>query len=213
MLFKNFGEQYNGEFFIWGAGGLGFEILGWMIAEGLDLGLFKGFIADTDNIVDERLKYPVFNDVYELGSINVLVCIGSATGRRSVALKLGGSQAEILGYCHSSAIFGYPIRVGRGCLIGPRTSIASDVALGDFCLINGGSGVGHGTTLSAYSTLFGACVVNGDCAVGEGVEIGAGAIVHPGIRIGNYARVGIGSVVLRNVLANRTVFGNPAVLI
>ncbi len=46
--------------------------------------------------------------------------------------------------------------------------------------------------------------------IGEKVWIGGGAIILPGINIGNDAIVGAGSVVTRDVPAGATVVGNPA---
>ena len=46
--------------------------------------------------------------------------------------------------------------------------------------------------------------------IGEKVWIGGGAIIMPGITIGNEAIIGAGSVVTRDVAAGATVVGNPA---
>lgn len=47
-------------------------------------------------------------------------------------------------------------------------------------------------------------------SVGRNVWIGAGAIILPGITVGDDAVVGAGSVVTRDVAAGTTVMGNPA---
>jgi len=46
--------------------------------------------------------------------------------------------------------------------------------------------------------------------IGRNVWIGAGALVLPGISIGDDAIIGAGSVVTRDVAAGTTVYGNPA---
>ena len=46
--------------------------------------------------------------------------------------------------------------------------------------------------------------------VGRGASIGAGAVILPGLTIGDYALVGAGSVVTRDVPPHRAVVGNPA---
>jgi len=46
--------------------------------------------------------------------------------------------------------------------------------------------------------------------IGANVWIGAGAIILPGVTIGDDAIVGAGSIVTRDVPAGLTVFGNPA---
>ena len=47
-------------------------------------------------------------------------------------------------------------------------------------------------------------------AIGRDVWIGGGAIVLPGVKIGDRAIVGAGAVVTKDVLADTTVVGNPA---
>jgi maltose O-acetyltransferase len=46
--------------------------------------------------------------------------------------------------------------------------------------------------------------------IGRNAWIGGGAIILPGVTIGDDAVVGAGSVVTRDVPAGTTVFGNPA---
>jgi acetyltransferase-like isoleucine patch superfamily enzyme len=53
-------------------------------------------------------------------------------------------------------------------------------------------------------------VINSGVKVANDVFIGAGVTVVSGITIGKGARIGAGSVVIENVAANATVFGNPA---
>ncbi|XZE34041.1 acyltransferase [Pirellulaceae bacterium SH501] len=43
-----------------------------------------------------------------------------------------------------------------------------------------------------------------------GASIGAGAVILPGVRIGEFAMVGAGAVVTKDVKPNSTVVGNPA---
>ena len=46
--------------------------------------------------------------------------------------------------------------------------------------------------------------------IGSDVWIGGGAIILPGITIGDGAVIGAGSVVTRDIAAGQTVAGNPA---
>jgi maltose O-acetyltransferase len=47
-------------------------------------------------------------------------------------------------------------------------------------------------------------------SIGRNVWIGGGAIILPGVTVGDDAIIGAGSVVTRDVAAGKTVFGNPA---
>jgi maltose O-acetyltransferase len=46
--------------------------------------------------------------------------------------------------------------------------------------------------------------------IGSDVWIGGGAIILPGVTVGDGAVIGAGSVVTRDVKAGQTVTGNPA---
>jgi len=52
--------------------------------------------------------------------------------------------------------------------------------------------------------------IGSEVAVGNGVFIGNHASVKEGVTISDYAFVGIGTVLLRNVGSHQFVFGNPA---
>ena len=47
-------------------------------------------------------------------------------------------------------------------------------------------------------------------SIADGVWIGGGALILPGVSIGENAVVGAGAVVTRDVAANTVVVGNPA---
>jgi acetyltransferase-like isoleucine patch superfamily enzyme len=48
------------------------------------------------------------------------------------------------------------------------------------------------------------------CRVGRGVSIGANATIGPGLTLGEFSMVGMGSVVTRDVPPHALVLGNPA---
>ncbi|MHC4504810.1 MAG: transferase, partial [Planctomycetota bacterium] len=52
--------------------------------------------------------------------------------------------------------------------------------------------------------------INGGAVLEEGVFVGSHGVVLPGAHVGAWARVGAGSVVLRNVPPDTTVFGVPS---
>jgi serine O-acetyltransferase len=80
---------------------------------------------------------------------------------------------------------------GMGVVIGETTEIGDDV------LIYQGVVLG-GTALEKKKR---------HPTIGHDVVIGAGAIILGAINIGEHARIGAGSVVLKDVPANRTMFG------
>ena len=86
-------------------------------------------------------------------------------------------------------------KIGEHCNICANVLVENDVVIGDYC------------------TLFPYCNVAGYTILGEGVTIGALASTYPGIKIGDYATVGMNSAVIRNVKSASTVMGVPAKII
>ena len=83
---------------------------------------------------------------------------------------------------------------GMGVVIGETTEIGDDVLMYQGVVLGG-------TSLEKKKR---------HPTVGNGVVIGAGAIVLGAINIGDHARIGAGSVVLKDVPRDTTVFGVPA---
>lgn len=125
-------------------------------------------------------------------------------------------------------------RIGRYCIVGEKTYIAYDVVIGDLCKLNANVYVCTGVTIEDGCMLCAHVVFTndvmprstdpdvtrlGDSAPGEhtlqtivrrGATIGANATIGPGLELGSFSMVGMGSVVTRDVPAHGLVVGNPA---
>jgi len=114
--------------------------------------------------------------------------------------------------------------IGRGCV------------LGDFVYVGRGVKIGNGVKLENRATVYGRVKIEDKVFVGphvtftndlyprsfstdwkivptlvkKGASIGAGAVVMCGVTIGEYAMIGAGSVVTKNVPSHAIVYGNPA---
>src|SRR5213082_2383351 len=127
--------------------------------------------------------------------------------------------------------------LGDQSCVRERVSIADDVVVGRGSLVENDTTIGRGTRIqaeayvTAYSTLeedvfIAPCVVTtNDNFMGRterrkellkgptirrGARVGGGAVICPGVEIGEEAFVGAGAVVIRDVPARAVVVGNPA---
>lgn len=119
------------------------------------------------------------------------------TGREPLALFLQSRMSEVFAVdIHPGA------RIGRGIMFDHATS----VVIGETAVIEDDFSMLHEVTLGGTGK------VGGDRhpKIGRGVMIGAGAKVLGNIRVGEFSKIGAGSVVLDDVPPNTTVAGIPA---
>ena len=102
------------------------------------------------------------------------------------------------------------MKIGKGVFIGPYTVIGDNVTLNDHVMINTHSSIGHDAVLDKYTCVMSYVDITGYCQIGKKVFLASGCRMTPSTKIGDGAYVGIGSVVLRKVIAGVKVFGNPA---
>ncbi|HJA27801.1 MAG TPA: sugar O-acetyltransferase [Candidatus Limosilactobacillus intestinigallinarum] len=86
-----------------------------------------------------------------------------------------------------------PIRIGKHCLLGPRVQLYT---------------VNH--PLDPKLRRNGAYGQSRDITIGDDAWIGGGAIICPGVTLGNNVIVGAGSVVTKSFGDNVVIAGNPA---
>lgn len=115
-------------------------------------------------------------------------------------------------------------QIGENCNICAGVLIENDVVVGNNVTIKSGVQIWDGVTLEdnafigpnvtftndlvprskVYPASFGKTLVR------KGASIGANATIIAGIEIGEYAMIGAGSVVTKNIPANTIWYGNPA---
>jgi UDP-2-acetamido-3-amino-2,3-dideoxy-glucuronate N-acetyltransferase len=114
-------------------------------------------------------------------------------------------------------------RIGADCNICDHTFIEGQVIVGDRVTIKSGVYLWNGlhvaddVFIGPHATFtndpFPRSKRRFECAtteLGRGASIGAGAVVLPGVRVGEQAMVGAGAVVTRDVPDHTIVVGNPA---
>jgi acetyltransferase-like isoleucine patch superfamily enzyme len=118
-------------------------------------------------------------------------------------------------------------KIGKECNICAQTLIESDVVIGDRVTLKSGVQLWDGTRIEddvfigpnvtftndpypqskKYPAQFSGIVIR------RNASVGANATLLPGITIGEYAIIGAGATVTKNVPAHAVVVGNPAKII
>lgn len=120
-------------------------------------------------------------------------------------------DAEIGSNCTISrnAYVGLGVKIGDGVKIHNNASVYCGTTIEDEVLI------GPGVTFTNFHTPRASVALweKDPTLVKKAASIGAHAVILPGIEIGEYAMVGAGAVVTKNVPAHALVYGNPAKII
>ena len=118
-------------------------------------------------------------------------------GRRDFALYLQSRSSQVFQVDINPAA-----RIGKGIMLDHATGFV----VGETATIGDNVSILQGVTLGGT----GKADEDRHPKIGNGVLIGAGAKILGNIRVGDCARVGAGSVVVKNVPAHTTVVGVPA---
>ncbi len=135
-----------------------------------------------DTVVGEGTKiwHPELSNIYGDGKIGTNCNIGALVEIR---------HPDIGNDCKIQAFTFIPggVRIGNRVFIGPRVTFTND---------KHPKAVGDWVPLETW--------------VEDDVNIGAGAVILPGITLGKGCTIGAGAVVTKNVPSGATVVGNPA---
>lgn len=144
-----------------------------------------------------------------------LAAIGGDRGRDRLAVhecfRVHGVRIEPL--VHPQASVCLTASLGAGTQILAHALVATDVRIGEACIVNHRAAVDHESVLGNGVHLAPGATLCGCVKVGNNVLIGAGAVVLPRVMIGESTVVGAGAVVTRDLPAGVVAVGNPARII
>jgi sugar O-acyltransferase (sialic acid O-acetyltransferase NeuD family) len=138
------------------------------------------------------------------------VAIGSCTARENLYQRGAGLGMAGLTITHPAATLSHAAEIAVGCFVAAGAIIGPDARIGSGVIINHGAIIDHDCVVGDFSHIGPNATLGGAAKVGARVLVGAGAVILPGLNIGDDAVIGAGAVVTRDVGAGETWVGNPA---
>lgn len=173
-----------------------------------------GFLDDNEHALDNYKNYPpIVSSVENFipQENDVFICaLGDVKSKKKYTEIIRSKGGKFISLIHPGAEIGVNTIIGAGCIVRTPCSISCDITIGDFVTIMGYSVLGHDCKVNDWAHLGAYSFLGGFSEIGESVTLHPGTRILPHKKVGNKAIVGAGSVVLRNVKPNTTVFGAPA---
>lgn len=136
--------------------------------------------------------------------------IGLPPVKRSVVARLSGLGVPWATVIHPQAIIGPNVSIGAGSYVAAGAIITVNVQIGRFATVNMHCQVAHDDVLESFVTLHPDVHLSGNVTVREGAELGAGAVVIPGVDVGAWATLGAGCVAVKSLAGDHVYIGVPA---
>ncbi|MUK39971.1 acetyltransferase [Aliivibrio fischeri] len=156
-------------------------------------------LGSTQDLINEVSNYDL-----------VVVAIGDNATRlnKQRILEMSGGIFKVL--IHPSVTISKYSQVGNGTVIMANAVVNSFASIGNSCIINTSSIVEHDCVLSDGVHISPGANLAGSVHIGERTWVGIGSQIKQLVSIGSDVVIGAGSTVIKNVVDDQVIVGNPA---
>jgi len=158
----------------------------------------------------ELLGVPVQpQSVFDPRKQRAVVGIGNPALRQKVVGELP-SDTVFDTLVHPTVVMSQWVEVGAGSIICAGCVLTCQISIGEHCHINLNTTVGHDCTFGDFCTLAPGTNISGNCEFGNRVNVGTQASFRQHVRVCDDAVIGMGTVVVKDIVEAGTYVGLPA---
>ena len=136
-----------------------------------------------------------------------VVGIGSNRPRQEVVGRL---SLRYLTLVHPRAFVHESVHLGVGTVVFAGAVIQPESRIGEHVIVNTAASIDHDCEVGDFAHVAPGVRLAGAVCLGQGGFMGIGSCAIPNARVGDWAVVGAGSVVIQAVASGVTVVGSPA---
>lgn len=196
-----------------GASGHGKVVADLAELQGFDVVFFDDAYPKKKNIE----HWPVIGDFKDLLKAsdefkNAIVAIGNNDTRTklSKSLVVNGFFLPIL--IHPKSCISKYAQIGEGSVIFANAVINAFAKIGSYNIINSCAIVEHDCTLGEGVHLSPNVALAGGSIIHNNAWLGIGTVTRQSVEVGNNSIIGANSTIIKNIPADVTAFGSPAVI-
>jgi len=179
-------------------------------------GIYKpvGFLDDNPGLMGTtHLDLPVLGTIAQVNEFEhdaVILSIGDNRIRARLFQWVKTQGEKLVSAVHPDAVLPPDVRPGEGVMICAGVVVNTGTIIGDNVILNTGCTVDHHNHIGPHAHVAPGAHLGGNVHIGEGAFIGIGTTVIPGCSIGEWAMIGAGSVVTKDIPPYATAVGMPA---
>ena len=178
-----------------------------------------GLLDRYRKVGEQTLDYHVLGQEEDLPQLiarralrGAIVAIGDNFIRSKVAARVIKvcPGLPFVSAIHPNASIAKNVSVGEGSVIMAGAAVNPCCSIGRLCILNTNSSLDHDSVMEEFSSLAPGVTSGGNCRIGAYAAVGIGAILIHGIDIGKHSVIGAGSMVLNNIASFKVAYGTPA---
>ena len=130
--------------------------------------------------------------------------------KKEIISQTSLQEERFISIIHPTASVSHLSTIGIGVVIFQHVTITSNVKIGNHVIILPNTVISHDNVIGDYTCIAGGVCISGGVNIGPSCYIGSNSSMIGYIKIGDCCLIGMGSVVLHDVLGHTIVAGNPA---
>jgi len=198
---------------ILGAGGFAKEVYFLLIDMGLKNNV-ECFLEDKQYWAKREvlgLKVQPLN-YFDVTEHTMIVAIGDSKKRKHIIDRLPiETKYETL--IHPTVIKSDWVEIGEGSIICAGTIITTNITMGKHTQLNLNTTIGHDCVIGDFFTTAPSVNISGNNIIGNNVYFGTNSCTREKIKITDDVVIGMGAVVVKDIMNTGIYVGNPAKLI